>query len=92
MWLVLGFLVLSAADDSEDCDDRNFHSLETESSARLECGAAFRNKCICSRICYEGRHQYVVNCTNSGFTDVEPLENLPNKTQVIFNEFLSRIL
>ncbi|XP_011304704.1 phospholipase A2 inhibitor [Fopius arisanus] len=83
VWLVLGFLVLSAADDSENCDDKNWHSLETSELSKLECGRAFQNRCICSRICFEGRHQYVVNCTNSKFTDVEPLENLPNKTQVL---------
>ncbi|XP_063993265.1 phospholipase A2 inhibitor [Diachasmimorpha longicaudata] len=81
--LALGFLVLSAADDSDDCDDRNWHSLESLDSARLECGPAFQNRCFCSRICYEGRHQYVVNCTNSKFMDVKPLESLPNKTQVL---------
>ena len=79
------FLLICAttADLSNDCNDPNWHSLETLENARVECGPSFENRCYCLRTCYENRHQYVVNCTNSGFSDVTPLSHLPNETQVI---------
>lgn len=66
-----------------DCNDPNWHSLETTESAKLECGPAFENRCHCMRACYDGHHQYIVNCTNSGFHNVRPLAHLPNETQVL---------
>ncbi|EFN76267.1 phospholipase A2 inhibitor [Harpegnathos saltator] len=66
-----------------DCSDPNFHSLETSESSRLECGPAFKNRCHCLRTCYDGHHQYVVNCTNTGFKDATSLSHLPNETQVL---------
>ncbi|XP_076301253.1 trophoblast glycoprotein-like [Lasioglossum baleicum] len=73
---------LSTAQPPNDCDP-NWHSLETDESARLECGEAFKNQCICRKTCYENRHQYVVNCTDSKFRNTEPLAHLPNETQVL---------
>ncbi|KAK0158505.1 hypothetical protein PV328_009502 [Microctonus aethiopoides] len=83
LWLILFGLAHGQIDDSSDCDDKNWHSLENETTARNECGPAFENRCLCSRICYDGSHQYVVNCTDAGFSDTQPLENLPSKTQVL---------
>lgn len=65
-----------------DCNDPNWHNLETNESSVHNCGDAFKNLCRCSRMCYDGHHQYVVNCSNTGFTDTTPLEHLPNATQV----------
>lgn len=79
------FLLICAttADLYNDCNDPNWHSLETLQNAKVECGPSFENRCYCLRTCYENRHQYVVNCTNSGFSDVTPLSHLPNETQVL---------
>lgn len=79
------FLLISASivGSINDCNDPNFHSLETSESSRVECGLAFKNRCHCLRTCYDGHHQYVVNCTNAGFHDTSPLAHLPNDTQVL---------
>lgn len=34
-----------------------------------DCGPKFKNKCHCGMAEYIDRIQYIVNCTNSGFTD-----------------------
>ncbi|XP_078053171.1 trophoblast glycoprotein-like isoform X1 [Augochlora pura] len=75
-------ICLSIAQPPNDCDP-NWHSLETDESARLECGEAFKQRCYCRKTCYENRHQYVVNCTDSNFYNAEPLAHLPNETQVL---------
>ncbi|KAL2715924.1 toll-like receptor 5 [Vespula squamosa] len=66
-----------------DCNDPNWHNLENNESSIHNCGDAFKNRCHCLRTCYDGHHQYVVNCTNSEFYDTTPLEHLPNATQVL---------
>ncbi|RLU20598.1 hypothetical protein DMN91_007211 [Ooceraea biroi] len=81
--LMFILILASIAESANDCNDPNFHSLETSESSRLECGPAFRNRCRCLRTCYDGHHQYVVNCTNTGFHDTSPLAHLPNETQVL---------
>ncbi|XP_014481631.1 PREDICTED: trophoblast glycoprotein [Dinoponera quadriceps] len=81
--LTLVLTCTSIIRSTSDCGDSNFHSLETSESSRLECGLAFKNRCHCLRTCYDGHHQYVVNCTNTGFHDVSPLSHLPNETQVL---------
>ncbi|XP_074096003.1 trophoblast glycoprotein isoform X1 [Cotesia typhae] len=83
LWSLMSLITLCRMEDFPDCNHDNWHSLETKESARLECGPAFQNLCYCSRICYEGKHQYVVNCTDTKFKSTLPLENLPNKTQVL---------
>ena len=52
-------------------------------TAKVECGPSFENRCYCMRTCYENHHQYVVNCTESGFHNAAPLSHLPNDTQVL---------
>jgi len=51
------------------------------------CPAGFQGKCKCGLQPYanwnNGNDVYVVNCTNSQFTDSTPLEFLPNGTQVL---------
>ncbi|XP_057335574.1 phospholipase A2 inhibitor [Microplitis mediator] len=83
LWSFLSLISLCRMEDFPDCDQKNWHSLENKQTANLECGPAFENRCYCSRICYEGKHQYVVNCTNSQFSTTQPLAHLPNKTQVL---------
>jgi len=80
--LMFMLVFVSIAESTNDCNDPNFHSLETSESSKLECGPIFRNRCHCLRTCYDGHHQYVVNCTNTGFQDTSPLTHLPNETQV----------
>ncbi|KAH0954198.1 hypothetical protein HN011_000615 [Eciton burchellii] len=81
--LMFMLVFVSIAESTNDCNDPNFHSLETSESSKLECGPIFRNRCHCLRTCYDGHHQYVVNCTNTGFQDTSPLTHLPNETQVL---------
>lgn len=82
--LRLTFVLISASivESSGDCNDSNFHSLETLESSRLKCGSFFKNRCHCLRTCYDGHHQYVVNCTDTRFRDASPLSHLPNEAQV----------
>ncbi|KZC13104.1 PREDICTED: phospholipase A2 inhibitor [Dufourea novaeangliae] len=82
LYAVFLLICFSTAQPPIDCDP-NWHSLETLESAKLECGPFFQNRCTCMRTCYENRHQYVVNCTNSEFRNTEPLSHLPNETQVL---------
>lgn len=72
----------SIAGSINNCEDPNFHSLETLESSKLECGPAFKSRCRCLRTCYDDHYWYVVNCTNTGFHDTSPLAHLPNETQV----------
>lgn len=48
-----------------------------------DCGPKFKNKCWCGKGEYDNREQYIVNCTNTGFTDTSVLENVPEETQVV---------
>ncbi|KAL7646539.1 UNVERIFIED_CONTAM: hypothetical protein RMT77_001790 [Armadillidium vulgare] len=50
------------------------------------CPDIFHNKCQCRRQPYphhESEEQFVVNCTNSRFTDTTMLEYLPEETEVL---------
>ncbi|KAF5288108.1 hypothetical protein FQA39_LY15495 [Lamprigera yunnana] len=47
------------------------------------CKSSLLQKCICGRINYNRHVQYVVNCTNTGFTTTEMLADLPEETQVL---------
>lgn len=81
-FLILMLISKVIARSINDCNDPNFHSLETLNSSRAECGPAFKNRCYCLRTCYDGHYQYVVNCSYARFQDVNPLAHLPNQTQV----------
>ncbi|XP_076630527.1 trophoblast glycoprotein [Colletes latitarsis] len=80
---VIFFLICVSTAEPPNCNDPNWHSLETSESSKSECGSIFENRCTCMRTCYENRHQYVVNCTDSGFYNTAPLTHLPNETQVL---------
>ncbi|XP_043268781.1 vasorin [Venturia canescens] len=84
-WLLVCALVanIRCYNEESSCADNNWHTLETPESARANCGAAFQNRCECRMACYDGRHQFVVKCIDSKFTDTKPLENLPNATEVL---------
>ncbi|XP_071867214.1 trophoblast glycoprotein-like [Bombus fervidus] len=77
------FLICTSTADFSNVCDPNWHSLETLETAKVECGPSFENRCYCMRTCYENHHQYVVNCTESGFHNAAPLSHLPNDTQVL---------
>lgn len=47
------------------------------------CGPAFRGKCSCGNITYDFRSQYVVNCTNEGFSNTSVLEHMPAGVDVV---------
>ncbi|XP_055377769.1 phospholipase A2 inhibitor isoform X2 [Condylostylus longicornis] len=48
-----------------------------------DCGSNFKAKCTCGEMPYDGILQYVVNCTNAGFTNTNILESMPNETQIL---------
>lgn len=52
-------------------------------AADSSCGPEFRGKCQCGVINYDYREQYVVNCTNNGFSNTSLLEHLPTEVEVI---------
>ncbi|XP_012142007.1 trophoblast glycoprotein [Megachile rotundata] len=82
-YVILFLICASTAELSNDCNDPNWHSLETLETARANCGPIFENRCTCMTTCYEHHHQYVVNCTDSNFRSTSPLAHLPNETQVL---------
>ena len=59
--------------------------LETSYSAMRPC--TFHAKCTCGIGPYqEANSQYIVNCTDTGFTDTAVLQHIPNQTEVSKNE------
>lgn len=51
--------------------------------AESTCGPKFNGKCFCGTQSYENKQKYVVNCTDTKFTDTNVLENLPNEIEVL---------
>lgn len=47
------------------------------------CSVKFNDKCSCGVIEYNYRSQYVVNCTNAGFTNTSVLEYMPSDVEVL---------
>lgn len=52
-------------------------------AAGNECGQAFRGQCTCGTIDYDDQQQYVVNCTNVGFSNTSVLEHMPDEVDVL---------
>lgn len=51
--------------------------------SRSQCGPVFRNRCLCGETEKTG---FLVNCTNTGFSNTSVLEHLPTETEtLIFN-------
>lgn len=48
-----------------------------------DCGPEFKKKCTCGFGEYIDKTQYIVNCTNAGFTESSMLEHLPLQTEVL---------
>lgn len=47
------------------------------------CGPTFKGMCRCGVTEYDRIGQYVVNCTNEGFTDTSVLANMPREVEVL---------
>lgn len=47
------------------------------------CGEEFKGKCSCGMTEYDRIHQYVVNCTNEGFSNTSVLEHMPKGVEVL---------
>lgn len=47
------------------------------------CGMAFKGKCSCGITEYDRILQYVVNCTNGGFSNTSILEHMPKEVEVL---------
>lgn len=58
-------------------------SLTIHQIEAIGCGPKFENKCNCGEIEFEGKVQYVVNCTNAGFRNTTVLGLMPEQTQVL---------
>lgn len=47
------------------------------------CGPEFGGKCFCGYYMYDYKEHFVVNCTDTGFTNASMLETLPDRTEVL---------
>lgn len=47
------------------------------------CGPEFGGKCYCGYYMYDYKERFVVNCTDTNFTNATMLEALPNQTEVL---------
>lgn len=52
-------------------------------AAKSTCGLKFGDKCSCGVTEYDYKQQYVVNCTNTAFTNTSVLEYLPSEVEVL---------
>lgn len=72
VWLLLNYAVIELAFDRL-----------VAVNASNDCGPAFRGQCSCGIIEYDYRPQYVVNCTNVGFSNTSVLEHMPSEADVL---------
>lgn len=47
------------------------------------CGPAFKSKCSCGIYENDRVHQYLVNCTNEGFSNTSVLEHMPTNVEAL---------
>lgn len=47
------------------------------------CGIEFKGKCWCGISKYNQVSQFIVNCTNEGFSDTAVLEHMPAEVEVL---------
>ena len=66
-------------DDDYDYDDED-DDIETDKSG---CPIQFQTRCVCGDMNHNGETKYVVNCTNTGFTNASMLRALPDETEVL---------
>ena len=72
-------------------DDKDDDPYETDETG---CPMAFERRCQCGRAIYQKQgEKYVVNCTNSRFTDTDALVALPEDTEVLIytGNFVERL-
>lgn len=53
------------------------------SASNSSCGNSFHGKCLCGISSYDRINQFVVNCTNEGFSDTSILEHMPKEVEVL---------
>lgn len=61
--------------------------VSTSELSSLQCGPAFRGRCLCGST---AKKIFLVNCTNTGFTNTTLLQSLPLETEVIRASLLCR--
>lgn len=61
----------------------NFVLIEANLPAQSSCGIKFNGKCSCGVVQYDFRMQYVVNCSNAGFTNTDVLPYMPAEVEVL---------
>jgi len=59
----------------------------SKSTKLTSCGPPLDDKCNCAKQPYDSVFAYVVNCTNSGFSNPDVLKHLPKETEVILSFF-----
>lgn len=57
--------------------------INTTSAAINKCHSKLLETCFCGPVYYERHERFVVNCTDTGFTDTNMLSNLPEETEVL---------
>lgn len=72
LWLLLNYALFNLA----------ITQLSTVEASN-DCGPGFRGQCACGVIQYDFRSQYVVNCTNAGFSNTSVLEHMPSEVEVL---------
>lgn len=58
-------------------------SVDAKLAAQSSCGVKFDGKCSCGVVQYDWRMQYVVNCTNTGYTSTDVLAYMPAEVEVL---------
>lgn len=53
------------------------------SADNASCGPSFKGKCWCGVSDYDRIQQYIVNCTNEGFSNTAVLEHMPAEVALI---------
>ncbi|XP_037082864.1 SLIT and NTRK-like protein 3 [Pollicipes pollicipes] len=65
-------------DDDDDYIDDDIYKVDSTG-----CPVPFGGRCRCAMAMYQKAEKYVVNCTNTGFTNVSVLNALPDNTEVL---------
>ncbi|XP_037080335.1 asporin-like [Pollicipes pollicipes] len=67
--------------DEDDYDDEFDDVIYTKDASG--CPTPFLGRCRCGMMMYQNEERYVVNCTNTGFTNATMLRALPDETEVL---------
>ncbi|XP_044011936.1 SLIT and NTRK-like protein 4 isoform X2 [Aphidius gifuensis] len=80
--LCLEILIIVYCYEKQSCEDK-LNQSNNYFTRKSDCGPEFMGLCICSKICFEGKYRYVVNCTETNFQNAKMLQFLPDETEVL---------